>query len=788
MSTIQQTLRCSGEIIVSTDLNTSEAQKGRIVFVDKTNENRVIAGLRIYGTPQSRLIVDAYNTANGLAFRTNVNQGTTTEGGTGLSYGFEILPLSVKSTLPYWVVEPSASQSGPELGALMMRVGRYGTANVVSASPQTRYLSLFFQNTFKTNEQIQIGVGSLNNDHSVYGFQPLFASNGQPIGGTTFFGHSTSTFNEPLKCILYDQTGKVTIPGTIRATTYENLPPIPAADLLPITLDKVNNNVGINQTIPTVALDVIGDGKFSGQLNVLGLASANTLSLQAIPNSVKPDVLMYDPTTKQVSYGPGTPDLLPITLDKVNSRVGINNPVPAYALDVSGEVNIPNANAFRIATKNGLSFQGSDFSTVAVGQTGTIPSTSTNAVAIGMSSNAGNEAVSIGLNAGNNTQGNSSVAVGVNAGRYTQGGNAVAIGGNAGSGTTTAGTGQGASAVAVGNSAGQTTQGTSTVAVGNGAGRYFQGNNGVAIGTSAGSGTTTAGTGQGASGIAIGLNAGVITQGQQAIAIGQGAGNASQGSRAIAIGFQAGVASQHANSIILNAENTALNSTAGSSLYVKPIRNVVDATMPRLSYNATTGEIMYGNSTTDSLLPITLDKTNNRVGINKTNPTTALDVAGVVTASGMIVDTGSVSTPTLSLTGIPNSVKTDVLYYDTTTKAVSYGAAPAVSTPSITTTSVTSETLTTGVYKSFCNQTLQPGYYIATALISTPNPTGSLQSFDIIVSGIGAIAKIRYGAFTDQSITGVVFISFNNTNASIEGWSNTNLTNISLTLRFMKVG
>jgi hypothetical protein len=410
--------------------------------------------------------------------------------------------------------------------------------------------------------------------------------------------------------------------------------------------------------------------------------------------------LWYNSTTGEICYGDSTSNsLLPITLDKVNNRVGINKTAPTDALDVTGNVNSTgvyriggtdfvasrNTNAVAIGVSAGLTSQGT--STVAVGNLagnntqgggGVAVGVSAgrytqgiNAVAIGNSAGTGTTtagtgqgggAVAIGNSAGVDTQGSNSVAVGINAGRYTQGAGAVAIGSSAGTGTTTAGTGQGSNAVAVGLYAGQDTQGTSSVAVGNIAGRYTQGSNAVAIGNQAGQGTTTAGTGQGGSAVAIGNAAGLDTQGAHAVAIGTSAGNSGQGSYAVAIGRLAGQTIQHANSIILNATGVALNSDGASRFYVKPIRSLVDASMPRLWYNSTTGEICYGDSTSNSLLPITLDKVNTRVGINKTVPTTALDVGGTVTATG------------LSLTGIPNTTTTNTLYYDTTTKAVSYGA------------------------------------------------------------------------------------------------------------------
>jgi hypothetical protein len=61
--------------------------------------------------------------------------------------------------------------------------------------------------------------------------------------------------------MLMDTAGNVTIPlqltaGTIFATTYLNLPPVPTSQLLPLTLST--DKVGVNKTTPTVALDVGG--------------------------------------------------------------------------------------------------------------------------------------------------------------------------------------------------------------------------------------------------------------------------------------------------------------------------------------------------------------------------------------------------------------------------------------------------------------------------------------------------------------------------------------------------
>ena len=63
-----------------------------------------------------------------------------------------------------------------------------------------------------------------------------------------------------------------------------------------------------------------------------------------------------------------------------------------------------------------------------------------------------------------------------------------------------------------------------------------------------------------------------------------------------------------------------------------------------------------------SLLPITLDTTNNRVGINKTSPTQALDITGNILASGTVLATdysvGTTATVIKSGTGSPEGVVT----------------------------------------------------------------------------------------------------------------------------------
>jgi hypothetical protein len=229
-----------------------------------------------------------------------------------------------------------------------------------------------------------------------------------------------------------------------------------------------------------------------------------------------------------------------------------------------------------------------DQNKVALGKSAGLTSQGNNAVAVGV--NAGNSgqlanAVAVGNSAGLISQGTYAVAVGTSAGYTGQLGSAVAVGVNAGY------TGQLASAVAVGNLAGQTSQGASAVAVGVNAGNSNQLANAVAVGNSAGK------TSQASNSVAVGVNAGNSNQLGSAVAVGNSAGRTSQGANAVAVGDSAGYTGQHANSIILNASGVALNSDGASRLFIDPIRALTNPAGAGISgslwYNSGSKEICY---------------------------------------------------------------------------------------------------------------------------------------------------------------------------------------------------
>ena len=92
--------------------------------------------------------------------------------------------------------------------------------------------------------------------------------------------------------------------------------------------------------------------------------------------------------------------------------------------------------------------------------------------------------------------------------------------------------------LAIGTEAGEISQGTQAVAVGYQAGKTSQSGSSVAVGREAGM------TSQGGYAIAVGWQAGETTQGTHAVAVGRLTGQTSQGDDAIAVGNKAGRTSQ----------------------------------------------------------------------------------------------------------------------------------------------------------------------------------------------------------------------------------------------------
>jgi hypothetical protein len=283
------------------------------------------------------------------------------------------------------------------------------------------------------------------------------------------------------------------------------------------------------------------------------------------------------------------------------------------------------------------------------------------------------ERVAIGDNAGITAQNIFTVAVGYEAGKDTQGIRAVAVGFQAGADI------QGANAIAIGATAAATAQGDNSIAVGSGAGSDNQGTIAIAIGLN--SGVTT----QGALAVAIGGGAGLNTQGNSAVAIGADSGSDTQGENAIAIGSTAGSSTQGASAIAIGVNSAGTAQGAGAIAIGQSAGQA----------NQGGNSIAIGASAGETDQPI------NSIIINASGAT--LDG----TESGLYIN------PVRNDTG--NT--TNVVYYNDTTKEVTYGP--------ITTPSPAIGTMTSGANITPTTSVVQ---YNVTALAVASNvdaPTGT---------------------------------------------------------------
>jgi hypothetical protein len=352
-------------------------------------------------------------------------------------------------------------------------------------------------------------------------------------------------------------------------------------------------------------------------------------------------------------------------------------------------------------------------------------------------SNQGANSIAIGgqtglgmTSAGQTNQGTNAVAIGVAAAHTNQGSASIALGNFA------AGTTQGTGSIAIGNTAGQNTQSNYSVAIGYSAARYNQGGYAVAIGYYAGnasqstgsiiisagatalqtatnaglyispilpststqvlyydtstkevtygdlsslpvsvswanitnktgaSGPTSIGLGQNAGGtntntIAIGVGAGQTTQGSSSVAIGDTAAYINQGSNAVAIGSSAGISNQGTNAI-------AIGASAASA---------ISQGIGAIAIGKSAGTTAQG----DYAIALGFES-----AVNNQNPySVAIGYkAGTTSQStgSIIISAGATALQTATNAGlyispILPSTSTQVLYYNTATKEVTYGAA-----------------------------------------------------------------------------------------------------------------
>ena len=279
----------------------------------------------------------------------------------------------------------------------------------------------------------------------------------------------------------------------------------------------------------------------------------------------------------------------------------------------------------------------------------------------------GSDKISIGCGSGQNNQATGSIALGYQAGQNNQTTNGISIGYQAGQNNQGTGTynaiaicsyagqqSQGQNAIAIGTYAGQTLQSNDGIAIGYSAGRSNMGFGSIAIGTEASNNHNTSSDSgivsigfhagrynQKANTIAIGSYAGVNSQGINAIAIGSGAGNTNQYDNAIAIGFHAGLTTQGTGAIAIGynagSTNQGLNAIA-------------------IGYNA-------GNT----------DQGTSSIAIGfLAGQTSQHENSIILNASGVALN--SKTSNAFYVDPIRSATFSNVLYYDTTSKEITYGA------------------------------------------------------------------------------------------------------------------
>jgi hypothetical protein len=362
--TTNQIFEVQGELRVVTPASSDARVQGRIAFTDSAR--KAIGELKVFGSGQSsyRLILDTASIRNGLSIRTSAAQGTVSEGGSGLPYIVTISDQDLGMTVNAGLnVNPYYTQNG-DTSSNLLTVRK--TSDSLGSNDKTS-LARYLMTNFKAGQATLIEHGtSASGYRSVWGYRGGYTNLDDNYA---FLGMSNNSSGTSVaENVKIFRTGNVGIPlrldaGTISATTYLNLPPPSAGDLLPLTLDKVAKRVGVNQSSPQSTLDVGGEVRADSITctgNVTGnyiesstgvktpiLEVGNQLYIDQNSVSVKlpaaqtpgVDVAYYDPQTSELSYGPvPSQDLTPISLDKTNNRVGINIAVPKEALDVDGNV------------------------------------------------------------------------------------------------------------------------------------------------------------------------------------------------------------------------------------------------------------------------------------------------------------------------------------------------------------------------------------------------------------------------------------------------------------------
>lgn len=474
------------------------------------------------------------------------------------------------------------------------------------------------------------------------------------VSGNITINSSTSTWT-------FDNFGNLSAPGNITANTFiSNAFNVVTAGNL-----SISSQYGLG-TVGTILeqdglLELVGNG--AGGCVVVGWNSdyGNLGNVARIwfnqPGSSGNAILTTGDlgnTSYSWNFDAAGNLTLPGNTFAVNYANG--NPViiggtPTIIANGLSNVSIPTANGTITFGVNGYSY-GNIGSGVAIGYLAGNSGFQTSGIAIGTSagtSNQGLHGIAMGWNTGMFTQGNSTVAIGENAAYTNQGNFAIAVGAVAGR------EGQSANAIAIGTRAGYVSQGARAVAIGRDAGNTSQGADSIAIGTTAGLDT------QGTNSVAIGVYAGNISQGSSSVAIGGEAGQSSQGVNSVAIGVAAGANAQ-------GVAATALGWNAGQTTQ----GNLAVAVGSGAAYNNQGyAAIAIGADTS----PINQGQYSIAIGAGASTGNIQANNSIIIDATG--TGTTPASNAGFYVAPVRNDTgnTTNVVYYNTTSKEVTYGSA-----------------------------------------------------------------------------------------------------------------
>lgn len=137
---------------------------------------------------------------------------------------------------------------------------------------------------------------------------------------------SGSTSNQIRMGLLNQSSPMIIVSGTATTITGDvNI------DSNTFKLDSVNNRVGINNSAPTQALDVVGSIVATG--SITGNTIAGTIS-----TAVQPNITQVGSLSTLVVVGETNIDSNTLRVSSALNRVGIVNPTPTEALDVNGNI------------------------------------------------------------------------------------------------------------------------------------------------------------------------------------------------------------------------------------------------------------------------------------------------------------------------------------------------------------------------------------------------------------------------------------------------------------------